>query len=215
MQSARWRRLDALFDAALACSPEDREGFVARSCGDDATLRAELAALLEAHAASGPLDRPPASLAEVPTLAAPSPSVLPAGARLGPYEVVALLGAGGMGEVYRARDPRLGREVAIKRIRGSEPGGGEPGSDVSAETLQRFDREARAAGALNHPNLLVVYDVGVADGEPYIVTELLEGETVRERLRSGPIPAGKALRVVRQIADGLAAAHDKGIVHRD
>ena len=225
MHAERWQRLEALFDAALALPVEERDAFLASECGEDAELRDELAALLASHDERGPLDGPRPALAllddaltEAPTVAestAQVSSALPAGARLGPYEVVALLGAGGMGEVYRARDPRLGREVAIKRIRGSEPGGGEPGSDVSAETLQRFDREARAAGALNHPNLLVVYDVGVAGGEPYIVTELLEGETVRERLRSGPIPAGKALRVVRQIADGLAAAHDKGIVHRD
>src|SRR5687767_15395955 len=201
MQSARWRRLDALFDAALACSPEDREGFVARSCGDDATLRAELAALLEAHAASGPLDRPPASLAEVPTLAAPSPSVLPAGARLGPYEVLDMLGAGGMGEVYRARDPRLGREVAIKRVRGAAP---------DADALRRFDQEARAAGALNHPNLLAVYDVGIEAGMPFVVTELLEGETLRQRLRRGPLPADEVWALGRQVVAGLAAAHAKG-----
>jgi eukaryotic-like serine/threonine-protein kinase len=131
---------------------------------------------------------------------------LPPGAALGPYEVVALLGAGGMGEVYRARDPRLGREVAIKVIRGAEP---------SREALLRFDQEARAAGALNHPNLLVVYDVGAQDGVPFVVTELLEGETLRDRLRRGPLPAAEAIALLRQALAGLDAAHRKGIVHRD
>jgi len=133
-------------------------------------------------------------------------SALPPGALLGPYEVVALLGAGGMGEVYRARDPRLGREVAVKVIRGAAP---------TREALRRFDQEARAAGALSHPNLLVVYDVGAQDGVPFVVTELLEGETLRARLRRGPLPPVEAMELLRQTLAGLAAAHRKGIVHRD
>ncbi len=137
----------------------------------------------------------------------PSPArALSPGAALGPYEIVELLGAGGMGEVYRARDPRLGREVAVKVIRGSEP---------TSEALRRFDQEARAAGALNHPNLLAVYDVGVQDGAPFVVTELLEGETLRERLRHGPLPADEAIALLRQVLAGVGAAHQKGIVHRD
>ena len=139
----------------------------------------------------------------------PSPAAaraLSAGATLGPYEIMELLGAGGMGEVYRARDPRLGREVAIKVIRAGEP---------TSETLRRFDQEARAAGALNHPNLLAVYDVGVQDGAPFVVTELLEGETLRERLRRGRLPVDEALALLRQALAGVGAAHQKGIVHRD
>jgi len=132
---------------------------------------------------------------------------LAAGDRLGAYEIVAPLGVGGMGEVYRARDPRLGREVALKVLRAA----------VAADTdrLRRFEQEARAAGALNHPSVLAVYDVGAHRGIPYLVTELLEGETLRERLRAGAVPWRKALEWGRQIAGGLAAAHDKGIVHRD
>src|SRR4029079_19130352 len=159
------------------------------------------------HTEAGVLDRPPPLIEDHPTTPQERASgALPAGARLGPYEVVALLGAGGMGEVYRARDPRLGRDVAIKRVRGRERG---------VEALRRFDREARAAGALNHPNLLAVYDVGIEAGMPYVVTELLEGETLRQRLRCGPIPPAEALRIGRAVAAGLAAAHEKGIVHRD
>jgi serine/threonine protein kinase len=127
--------------------------------------------------------------------------------RLGPYEIVSALGAGGMGEVYRARDPRLRREVAIKVL---------PASFSSdPQRLHRFEQEAIAAGALNHPNILAVYDIGQQDGSPYIVSELLEGEILRERLRSGPLAVRKAIDYSQQIARGLAAAHDKGIIHRD
>ncbi|MDQ5857392.1 MAG: protein kinase [Acidobacteriota bacterium] len=129
------------------------------------------------------------------------------GTRVGPYEIVGWLGAGGMGEVYRARDPRLGREVAIKLI---------PESFAKdASRLHRFEQEARAAGQLNHPNILTVYDVGTHHGAPYVVSELLEGESLRSRLRGAPPARRKAIDYARQIADGLAAAHDKGIVHRD
>jgi Tol biopolymer transport system component len=129
------------------------------------------------------------------------------GTQLGPYEIVAPLGAGGMGEVYRARDPRLGREVAVKIL--SQSWCSDP------DRLRRFEQEARAASALNHPGILVVYDVGTHDGAPYLVTELLEGGTLRERLYTGPLSLRKAVECGVQIASALAAAHDKGIVHRD
>jgi len=132
---------------------------------------------------------------------------LGAGARLGPYEVVAPLGAGGMGEVYRARDSRLGREVAVKVIAG--------GREIDPQRLRRFADEARAAGALNHPNVLAVFDTGLDADPPYVVFELLEGLTLRHRLQQGPLPARKAVEYAAQVCDGLAAAHEKGIVHRD
>jgi serine/threonine protein kinase len=132
---------------------------------------------------------------------------LAAGTRIGPYEIVGWLGAGGMGEVYRGRDPRLARDVAIKLI---------PERLVADRSrLHRFEQEARAAGQLNHPNILTVFDVGEHAGTPYIVSELLEGESLRELLQGGSMPSRKAIDYARQIADGLAAAHDKGIVHRD
>src|SRR5260370_38636742 len=130
-----------------------------------------------------------------------------AGMRWGPYEIRAPLGAGGMGEVHRGRDPRLMREVAIKLL--SAALGADP------ELLRRFEQEARTAGALNHPNLLVVFDVGSHEGRPYLVCELLEGETLAKRLAGGPLPPRKAIEYATQIARGLAAAHAKGIVHRD
>jgi hypothetical protein len=132
---------------------------------------------------------------------------LSAGSRLGPYEVLAPLGAGGMGEVYRARDPRLGRDVALKIVATSAEG--------QADRFRRFEQEARAVAALNHPNVLAVYDVGSESGTAYVVFELLEGQTLRERLEAGTMPARKAVDYGVQIAHGLAAAHARGIIHRD
>jgi Tol biopolymer transport system component len=130
-----------------------------------------------------------------------------AGTRLGPYEILSLLGAGGMGEVYRARDPRLAREVAIKVLPGA--------LNLDPERRARFEQEARAAGALNHHNIVAIFDIGSQDGALYVVEELLEGETLRQRLAQGPLPARKAIDYAVQAARGLAAAHAKGIVHRD
>jgi Tol biopolymer transport system component len=132
---------------------------------------------------------------------------LTVGARLGPYEILAPLGAGGMGEVYRAKDARLGRDVALKVLP----------AEVSrdADRRSRFEREARAASALAHPNIVAVYDVGESDSSVWIAMELVEGRTVRELLASGPLPARRALEIGTQVAEGLAAAHAAGIVHRD
>lgn len=132
---------------------------------------------------------------------------LPLGTRIGPYEIVEWLGAGGMGVVYRARDARLGRDVAIKLIADSV--------DQHPDRVQRFEREARAAGQLNHPNVLIVHDVGVHDGSPFIVSELLEGESLQSVLHGGALGTHKALELARQIVEGVAALHDKGLVHRD
>jgi serine/threonine-protein kinase len=135
------------------------------------------------------------------------PGRVKAGTRLGPYEIVAPLGAGGMGEVWRARDTRLGRDVAIKVLPvefADDP-----------ERLRRFEREAKATAALSHPNILEVHDVGTFEGVPYLVEELLEGESLKERIGRGALPASEAIGVAVQIARGLAAAHEKGIVHRD
>ena len=132
---------------------------------------------------------------------------IPTGSKLGPYEVLGQVGAGGMGEVYRAKDPRLGREVAIKVLPAS--------FSQDTERLRRFELEAKAAGLLNHPNITIVYDIGQHDGAPYVVQELLEGETLRAELGSGRFSPRRAIEYGIQIAHGLAAAHDKGIVHRD
>ena len=129
------------------------------------------------------------------------------GSRIGPYEIVGPLGAGGMGEVYRARDARLGRDVAIKVL---------PATLASdAERLRRFEIEARAVAALNHPNILSIHDIGTHEGTPYLVSECLEGQTLRQELAGGPLPLRRAVEYGKELAQGLAAAHDKGIVHRD
>src|ERR1700729_3863790 len=132
---------------------------------------------------------------------------LTSGTKLGPYEIESLVGAGGMGEVYRAHDSRLERTVAIKVLPAS--------FSADRERLQRFSQEARAAAALNHPNILSIFDIGEGQGAPYVVSELLEGETLRERLRTGALPTRKVIDYAVQVARGLAAAHEKGIVHRD
>src|SRR5512138_2059652 len=128
---------------------------------------------------------------------------LAVGARLGPYEILAPIGKGGMGEVYRARDERLKREVAIKVL---------PAAVSSdPDRVKRFEREAQAAGGLNHPNITAVYDVGQHEGVPYVVEELLEGQTLRAELAGGGLTPPKAIEYARGIAEGLAAAHHKGI----
>ncbi len=132
---------------------------------------------------------------------------LTAGSKLGPYEILSPLGAGGMGEVYRAKDTRLGREVAIKVLP-------EKLAD-NPDALARFEREAKAIAALSHPNILAIFDIGNEDGVAFVVTELLEGDTLRQRMRGSAVPWRKAIDYGSAIADGLAAAHAKGVIHRD
>src|SRR5580692_3736919 len=129
------------------------------------------------------------------------------GTHLGPYEIVKLLGAGGMGEVYRARDARLDRIVAIKILPAA--------LSADSDRLHRFEREARSASALNHPNIVTVYELGQHDATRYIAMELIEGKTLRELLVAGPLPIRKAIEIASQAAEGLAKAHEAGIAHRD
>jgi serine/threonine protein kinase len=133
--------------------------------------------------------------------------VIAKGTRIGRYEVLSLLGAGGMGEVYRARDLQLGREVAIKIIT--------PTTSADPTAVDRFEREARAAAALSHPSIIAVHDIGTHEGSPFLVTELLEGETLRARIARGALDVRAGLDIAIQLAHGLAAAHARGIVHRD
>jgi serine/threonine protein kinase len=132
---------------------------------------------------------------------------LNAGARLGPYEIVSLIGAGGMGEVYRAKDSRLGREVAIKVL--------PEHLAANPDRMARFEREAKAVAALSHPNILAIHDFGREAGVAYAVTELLEGQTLRAKLAASPAPWRRAVEIATAVAEGLAAAHAKGITHRD
>jgi eukaryotic-like serine/threonine-protein kinase len=193
---------------ALARSVAERPPFLASACGESAALRAEVDALLSTLDQAPDCTSPETTTVECGdrSSALSLPGLLPCGSRLGPYEIVDLLGRGGMGEVYRARDPRLRRLVAIKLIR---DGSGDP------ELRRRFEHEAHVAGGLAHPNILAVYDVGDQQGRPFVVTELLEGETLRLRICKGAPPLSQAIDFMRQILSGLSAAHEKGVVHRD
>jgi serine/threonine-protein kinase len=204
----QWRRVGALFQSALDEDPAHRADFLAAACGSDVGLREEVEALLAADREAGTFGAATSLDGDATRPDAGTERSLRPGARLGPYEIIDLIATGGMGEVYRARDGRLGREVAVKVLPAA----------LLADTgrMRRFDEEARAAGALNHPNILAVYDVGMEGVLPYVVSELLDGETLRARLtREGALPAAEATEVARQVAAGLVAAHDKGILHRD
>ena len=206
MPTDRWQRLDEIFTAAME-QPEDlRAAFLARACGSDADMRGEVASLLMAVEHSGDFLSTPAIDVFARQVSRDGWNVQP-GDRIASYTVAHRLGAGGMGEVWRARDERLGRDVAIKLLL--------PHPSNVAARLLAFQREARAAGTLNHPNVLTVHDVGYRDGVPYLVTECLDGEALRSRLGNGPLSVDAALEVAAQIGRGLAAAHARGIVHRD
>jgi eukaryotic-like serine/threonine-protein kinase len=201
-----WQQVQQLFDAALQHSSEKRQEFLDQECGSNRELRREVESLLAAHEQSGSFMAEPAVAGMADVLQRGTSRFEP-GDTLGGYKVVNLVGRGGMGEVYRARDTRLKRDVAIKVLPRAFA--------ADRERLRRFEQEARSAAALNHPNIISVHDMGTADGSPYIVSELLQGQNLRELLRQGPIPARKVLDYALQVARGLAAAHDAGIVHRD
>jgi len=202
MTPERWSRIKELFQAALDRPPDARAGYLDEACAGDDDARREVASLLGAHEEAG-------TFLETPVLAdqAGAGPALRAGMQLGPYRIGAVIGSGGMGEVYRARDDRLGRDVAIKVLPAAMAG--------DAARVKRFEQEARAASALNHPHIVAVYDTGRHGGAPYLVTELLEGETLAGRLARAPMPLRKALECALQVASGLVAAHGRGIVHRD
>ena len=197
MTGERWQQVKTVLEAALPMDSGKRRAYLDQACAADHALRREVESLLAAD------NQAQTSFLQSP----PLPTRLEKGTRLGDYEIQSLLGAGGMGEVYRARDLRLRREVAVKVL---------PAVVSSdSERLRRFEQEATAAAALNHPNILAVHQLGTYAGTPYLVSELLEGETLREQLRRGRIAVRRVIDYGVQIARGLAAAHEKGIVHRD
>jgi len=206
MNMDRWRQLDQVFVEALQLPPEARAPFVERACGEDDTLRAEALSLLVADRASGQFLTKPALDRLAEGVAGDGRSLCP-GDHLGAYTVVQLLGSGGFGEVWRARDDRLARDVAIKVL--------VPRFSTDTERVRRFADEARAAGALNHSNILTVHDVGEHHGVPYLVSECLEGKSLRQRLESGSLALDEVMAIALGIARGLSAAHVRGIVHRD
>ncbi|HVS64335.1 MAG TPA: protein kinase [Thermoanaerobaculia bacterium] len=211
---AGWQRLEEILDRALDLETAERAAFVGKACGGDEALRAEVEAFLAADARRHPiLDGSFAELAEPllraladTTLQAPRIELI-AGTRLGRYEIVSRAGVGGMGEVYRAKDLELGRDVAIKVLQAE--------AAADSERVRQFEQEARAASALNHPNIVTVHGIGEERGMRYIVMEHVEGRTLRELLAAGPLPIRDLLGLASQMASGIAKAHAAGIVHLD
>ena len=196
----RFERVRQIFDEALTRAPEARAAYLAEACAGDPGLAREVAALLAARAVAG-------SFLSMPAGVGASEASLTPGARLGSYEVLSVIGVGGMGEVYKAHDTKLGRVVAIKIL---------PDALAhDADRVARFEREARALAALNHPNIAALYGLEHADDQQFLVMELVDGETLAERLAHGPLSIEDALRIALQIADALETAHEVGIIHRD
>ena len=204
MSSDRQKQISNLYHAALARAPEERSAFLqAASNGDDA-LRLEVESLLAYESAAAPFLDGPAHAAERHGGHA-SASLI--GGQLGPYKILSALGAGGMGEVYRARDTKLDREVAVKFL--------PPTFTADPERRARFAREARLLASLNHPHIGGIYGLEEAEGETALILELVEGPTLAERLEAGPLPTSDALLIARQLAEALEAAHERAIIHRD
>jgi serine/threonine protein kinase len=210
--AAGWLELEVPYEAARV---RTLVGLACRQLGDEETATMELDAarrIFQELGAAPDVDR----LAQLSRSAAPvaavpivrrEPVTLGPGSRLGPYEIVSSVGTGGMGEVFRARDTRLGRDVAVKILTAAHAG--------DPDSVRRFEKEARAVASLSHPNVVPLFDVGEQDGVRYAVSEYVEGETLRARLKRGPMPPTEAAEVAAQIAEGLSAAHQKGFVHRD
>src|SRR5437762_4974111 len=202
----RYRRIDEIFQAALELEPRERTSYISEACSGDGALLKEVEYLLASDDQEWELIRTPAFEMVAPLLAKDQPA-LEAGESIGHYQVVSLLGVGGMGQVYLAEDSKLRRKVALKLL---------PASYTRDESrLRRFQQEARAASALNHPNILTIHELGEVNGEQFIATEFVEGETLRDRLNRAPLNLAETLDVAVQIAGALAAAHKAGIVHRD
>jgi serine/threonine protein kinase/Tol biopolymer transport system component len=203
----RWKTVEQLCHDVLARDEAERATFLRDACGADETLRREVESLL-AHAGDAPLFMAAPAIEIVAAAIQSTGMTTPLiGQRLGSYEIVALIGSGGMGDVYRARDTRLGRDVAIKIL--------PEAFTADADRRARFEREARLLAALNHPNVGAIYGFEDRDGLHALVLELLEGQTLAERASAGPLPLREALEIARQIAEALEAAHERNIVHRD
>jgi len=200
-------RVSNLHDAALARAPGERGAFLKEACEGDEVLRQEVESLLNYESASGRfLETPAVDVAAIDLASAPAEPMM-VGRQLGPYSILTPLGAGGMGEVYRARDSKLGRDVAIKILPSH--------FTADPERCSRFTREARLLATLNHPHIGAIYGLEETDGVTALVLELVEGPTLADRLERGRLPMSEALAIARQVAEALDAAHEKGIVHRD
>ena len=201
-----WRKVREIFDAAIRRQPEKRAGFVLEMCDGDQSLFAEVESLLSSHGDAESFLESPAFAEFADELPTENERLKP-GKRFGHYEIKRLIGAGGMGEVYLAEDKRLDRQVAVKILNEK--------FSRDESNLNRFIREAKAASALNHPNILVIHEVGAEGETHYIVSEFIKGETLRERLRKSPLKLSEFLDVSIQVAGALAAAHEARLAHRD
>ncbi len=206
MDAQHWQQVDRIFQAALEREPGARAAFLDEACSGDHNLRRKVEALLSSDEQGWDLLEKPAFEAAADLLAEDQPALFE-GEQVGHYKVLGLLGSGGMGEVYLAEDSRLGRKIALKVL---------PATFVRYKgRVKRFQQEARAASALNHPNIVTIHDISQVEGRHFIATEFIEGETLRQRIKSGKLNVGEALEIAIQVASALAAAHRAGIIHRD
>jgi eukaryotic-like serine/threonine-protein kinase len=206
MTFEQWQQVKEVVYAALERAPEQRAAFLDDACQGDQALRGEVEALLASYRRAGSFFETPA-IEVAAGLMAGEPAGTLAGRSLSHFRVHSLLGAGGMGEVYLAEDTLLARKVALKLL---------PTQFTSdGARIRRFQQEARAASSLNHPNIVIVHEIGEVNGSHFIATEFIEGETLRDRLKRSPLKVSEALDVAAQVAAALVAAHGAGIVHRD
>jgi serine/threonine protein kinase/Flp pilus assembly protein TadD len=206
MTPERWQQIDQLFHSAVERDSGERAAFLSEACAGDDSLRKEVQSLIESHELSDSfIETPAADLAA--ELLGSGEARLTAGQSVGPYRIVSLLGEGGMGEVYLADDTRLNRKIALKLL--------PPHFTINPDRVRRFDREARAASALNHPNIVTIYEIGQSDSAHFIATEFVDGKTLRQLINEKPFTLSEALNVTIQVAGALTGAHAAGIVHRD
>ena len=210
MTPERWQQIEELFHSVAARPAVERTAFLDRACAGDEELRAEVERLLASHDEAGSFIKAPAFEVAAGMIADQGSQAMFAqaiGQSIGPYKILSLIGVGGMGEVYLAQDTRMSRDVALKLLPAH--------LTREAQRVARFQNEARALLALNHPNIVTIYEIGEADGVEFIASEFIRGETVRERLTRLPLNLSEALDVATQVAGALAEAHAAGIVHRD
>src|SRR6476661_10531912 len=206
MTPERWRQVKEIFNSAINYRPEERDSFISQACSGDEALRSEVESLIASHEKTGSfIDEPAFHVAA--SLLTDEKSELKPGETVGSYEVLSFLNRGGMGEVYLAEDKRLGRKVALKLLPSS--------LTKDDDRLRRFEQEARSASALNHPNIITIYEIREAGSSHVIATEFVEGETLRTRANRSPLTISAALDIAIQVADALSAAHKAGIIHRD
>ncbi len=206
MTSETWKKITEIYNAALELEPAEKKAFLDEQCAADEALRAEVESLLSADEEAGSFIAEPV-VNDVASLLTNEDEASLTGRQLGNYKIVSQIGSGGMGEVYLAQDGRLNRPVAIKTL--------PPFLSGHPDYLRRFENEAVTISALNHPNVLTIYEIGEAEGVLFIAAEYVAGETLRKRLRRQTSSLDEILEIVIQIASALSAAHEKGIIHRD